>query len=444
MIKKWLYICFIMGVGFSMAGCGAQGAVKEPEGQRDPITIKVTSPPIGLGNVPGKGEVEAIDLLEEAAKRFSAQYDKEVVFDFNRFNYTDEKEQVLDKAGTEEAVDFFFAGSWNTSSWAEQGLLVPLDDIIDKELRGDISETIWRQNTYEGHVYVMPYQQLQNTLAVNRTMMEKAGLEKFIPEPDTIAHWSTEEFNTVLQGLDASFTDESTYAFMMYARNSQGDSHIMTLLQAMGGSLYDENGNFAVDTPEGIAALTWLCSLDEQGYVPENAENLEFIDSVNLFYNSQLAICAVNMTNLADCQVRGLDVFLVNFPALDGKGYATTTTNGFCVFDNGDKEKIQAAKDFIRYIYTDEELMKYTLGTLPVNQSVMNQYKGEIPMIKAYSENEENLTTIVRLDNLNWQGVRDVFYLNIQDLLKGTKSPAEVAAAIDASCNEALELGRAK
>ena len=53
--------------------------------------------------------------------------------------------------------------------------------------------------------------------------------------------------------------------------------------------------------------------------------------------------------------------------------------------------------------------MKYTLGTLPVNQSVMDKYEDEIWMLKAYSENSPNLTTVVRLDNLNWQGVRDVF-----------------------------------
>lgn len=440
-MKKRVLCAFLtFAIIFSVGGCKTEKSQSE---KLSPVTLNITTTPIGLGNIPGIGEAEAADLLEAAAERFSAQYEKcEVKFNFNRYNYIDEKEQLLDKVGTEEAADIFFAGSWNTSAWAEEGLLVPLDDMIDDKLRADINDTIWNQNTYEGHVYVMPYQQLQNTLAVNRAMMQAAGLDEFIPEQDSIAHWSTDEFNRVLEGLKASFTDDTTYAFMMYANNNQGDSHIMTLLQAMGGSLYDEDGNFSVNTPEGIAALTWLKSLDEKGYLPDDAENLQFIDSVNLFYNQQLAICMVNLANLWDCRNRDLDVFLVNSPSLDGRGYATTTTNGFCVFDNGDTDKIQVAKDFIRYIYTDEDLMKYTLGTLPVNQSVIDQYRDDIWMLDAYSKNAENLTTIVRLDNLNWQGVRDVFYLNIQDLLKGTKTPAEVAASIDETCNAALEKGR--
>ena len=440
MKKSLLCMFLIFAACFSMTGCSSgKPADERPES----ITLRIATPPIGLGSVPGVGEAEISEMMEVAAERFSAQYTAfDVNFEINRYNYTDEKEQLLDKIGTEDAADIFYAGSWNTSAWAEQGWLVPLDDIIDDGLRSDISETLWRQNSYKGHVYVLPYQQLHNTLAVNKKMMEEAGLEEFIPEQDTIAHWSTEDFNTVFAELKESITDETTYVFMMYALNDQGDSHIM--LQAMGGSLYDENGNFAINTPEGIAALTWLKSLDEQGYVPENAENIEFVDVINLFYNGQMAICMSNLTNLWDYRDRGMEVFPVNFPSLDGRGYVVATTNGFCVFDNGDTKKVQAAKDFVRYIYTDEELMKYTLGTLPVNQSVMDKYEDEIWMLKAYSENSPNLTTIVRLDNLNWQGVRDVFYLNIQDLLKGTKSPEEVAKAIDETCNAALEQGRPK
>ena len=102
-----------------------------------------------------------------------------------------------------------------------------------------------------------------------------------------------------------------------------------------------------------------------QGITPKGAENLELLDCVNLFNNGQLAICMGNLTNMWDSWNKGLDVFAANFPSIDGEGYCTSSTNGFCVFDNGDEARIEAAKDFVRFIYTDEELMKYTLGTLP-------------------------------------------------------------------------------
>lgn len=87
--------------------------------------------------------------------------------------------------------------------------------------------------------------------------------------------------------------------------------------------------------------------------------------------------------------------------------------------------------------------MKYTLGTLPVNNSIVERYGDEIWMLKTYGENTTNAVDNIR-SSLNWQGVRDVFYPNIRDLLMGTKSPEEAAAAIDERCNAALDEGRAE
>lgn len=439
MRKKNLLCALLAGtLCLSLAGCGARKPA-EPEH----VTLVVKTTPIGLGNIPGVGEAEVYDMFTAAAERFQAQYDRyDVEFAISRYDYLDEQTQLADKYGTEEAADLFFSGSWNVPLYVKRGWLVPLDDLVDEELRADIDESIWRQNSIDGHVYTMPFHQLQNTLMVNRTMMERAGLEAYIPQDDSVAHWSTEEFNRICRGLAESLTDENTFAFMMYAANNQGDSHIMTLLRSYGCPLYDEEGNFTVNTPEGIRALAWIKEMDEKGFTPKGAENLELLDCVNLFYNGQLAMCIGNLTNLWDARNKGVDVFTANFPDLSGSGYCTASSNGFCVFDNGDQAKIQAAKDFIRFLYTDEEVMKYTLGTLPVNQSIVERYGDEIWMLRAYGENTPNTVDNIR-SSLNWQGVRDMFYPNIRDLLMGTKTPEQVAEAIDERCNAALEQGRA-
>lgn len=438
MRKVRLFFALLVAVlCLSLAAC--QGQIP-PEPEKVMLTIK--TPPIGLGNIPGVGEAEAYDMLTAAAERFQAQYDGyDVEFAISRYDYLDEQAQLADKYGTEEAADIFFAGSWNVSLYVQRGWLVPLDDLIDEELRADIDESIWKQNSIDGQVYTMPFHQLQNTLMVNRAMMEAAGLEEYIPEGESVAHWSMEEFNRICQKLTESLTDENTFAFMMYAANNQGDSHIMTLLRSHGCPLYDENGNFTVNTPEGIQALAWIKEMDEKGITPKGAENLELLDCVNLFYNKQLAICVGNLTNLWDARNKGVDVFTVNFPDQSGAGYCVAGSNGLCVFDNGDETKVKVAKDFIRFLYTDEEVMKYTLGTLPVNNSIVERYGDGIWMLRAYGENTQNTVDNI-CGNLNWQGVRDVFYTNIRDLLIGTKSPEEVAAAIDESCNAALKQGR--
>lgn len=61
-------------------------------------------------------------------------------------------------------------------------------------------------------------------------------------------------------------------------------------------------------------------------------------------------------------------------------------------------------------------------------------------MKDAYAENEKTLVNFT--NNLpNWIGVRDVFYVQIQNLLTGQKTPEEVAADIDKECNAAVAEG---
>lgn len=417
---------------------GLVGCKKEEKVAKTHITLNIKTAPIGLGTISGLGEVEVYDLFAAASEKFKEQYDKyDVDFEIERYDYLDEQEQLVDKYGTDDAADIFYSGSWNVPDYVANGWLVPLDDLIDEDFRADIDENIWEQNSIDGKVYTLPYQQLQNTLLVNKAVMKDAGLLQYIPEDDTIAQWTLEEFDVILHTLKESITEDNHYVFLMYAANNQGDNHIMTLLRSQGGSLYDEDGRFAVNTPEGVRALEWIKSMDEQGIIPKGAENLELLDCVNLFNNGQLAISLGNLTNLWDAWNKGIDAFAVNFPSADGKGYCTSSTNGFCVFDNGDEDRIQAAKDFIRFIYTDEELMKYTLGTLPVNHSVIEKYGKDIRMIDAYGENIVNSVDNIR-NHRGWQDVRDVFYINIQNLLLGSRTPDEVAQDIDQSCNDAL------
>ncbi|MFQ8601234.1 MAG: ABC transporter substrate-binding protein [Oscillospiraceae bacterium] len=217
----------------------------------------------------------------------------------------------------------------------------------------------------------------------------------------------------------------------------------MTLLRAYGGDIFDENGNFAVNTPEGVRALEWLKSLNAQGITPKGAENLDLIANMELFYQGQMAICMGNQVNLNDCRnLYGLDVFLANFPSQDGDGYATGYLNGFTLFDNGNPEVIRVARDFIRFIYSDKDLLRYSLSSTPVLKSYVEEHKNEVWMMQEYSANSSNVVDFLH-NTPNWEGVRAAFYPNIQDLYRGTKTPDEVAAAIDESCNAAIAQGRA-
>ena len=64
------------------------------------------------------------------------------------------------------------------------------------------------------------------------------------------------------------------------------------------------------------------------------------------------------------------------FPSADGKPVLEYLVNGFCVFDNGDDAKAEAAKTFIKWLCDNEENVTRT-GAFPVLQSMGNLYPGD-------------------------------------------------------------------
>lgn len=435
---------------FNLAGCVAlcailAGCAKAPEQEPEPeqITVRIKCPPLTMAYDEEHADAEVYDLFEEAAEKYNAQNEgAEVDFIIEKFQYVDEKEQVIDKFDTDEAADILIGGSFNLPTYILEGRLAYWDEVIDEELREDIDDNIWKQCMVDGKTYLMPYFQLQNNLMVNEDLMRAAGLEAYIPEEGTIAQWSTEEFNTILEALKSSMTEPNMFPMFAYAANNQGDLHTMTLLRAYGCGIYDEKGDFDVSAPEGIQALEWLKTLNEKEITPKGAENLEFMDNMELFYHGQMAICIGNQVNLNDARnLHNLNVFLANFPSQDGKGYATSYLNGFTLFDNGDPKVLKAARDYIRFIYSDKDLLRYSLSSTPVLNSYVEEHKDEVWMMEAYNNNSESIVDFLN-NTPNWEGVRSVFYPHIQELYRGEKTPQEVAAAIDLSCNEEIAKGR--
>ena len=203
----------------------------------------------------------------------------------------------------------------------------------------------------------------------------------------------------------------------------------------------------------GVLAVTALMGLSACGSKTEDGDKAESIKVGFICLHDENSTYDKNFIDAAKaaCKNAGLseDQYIIKTNIPEGQecyNAAAELVDAGCnvVFADSfghEDFMIQAAKDFIRFIYTDEDLMRYTLGTLPVNNSITQQYQDEIWMLRAYGANTPNTVDNIR-NNLGWQGVRDVFYRNIHDLLLGSKSPAEVAAAIDQSCNAALEQGR--
>jgi multiple sugar transport system substrate-binding protein len=254
-----------------------------------------------------------------------------------------------------------------------------------------------------------------------------------------IQNWTIDEWTEIFDTL-AEKLPTGSYPMAMYGKNNQGDTHIMSLIRSFGSTIFDENGNFNFETEEAIEALTWIQDGVDKGWYPPHPENLEITDMQELFCNNQLVFYLYNIAN------RGLiddldDYGFVNFPG----DIATSFITGFEVFDNGNDAKVQAAKDFLKYIYETDEWLELSAGNIPVSKKVAAQYGDQIEMLNEFMENNSHVIDFMN-NSPNWQGnetsVRSVFWPNIHDLLMKDITPEECAKNLDTACNEALEIGR--
>ena len=85
--------------------------------------------------------------------------------------------------------------------------------------------------------------------------------------------------------------------------------------------------------------------------------------------------------------------------------------------------------------------MKYTLGTLPVNRSVIARYKDEIRMLQAYGENTPVRWTMFT-NQPGWQGVegrRSIKHTG--ESAPGDEDACRGGGGYRWSCNNALKIG---
>ncbi|MCM1064015.1 MAG: extracellular solute-binding protein [Eubacterium sp.] len=417
--------------GGLLAGCGGK--------EKENITLIIKVPNLVMNSVSRPEILDSGVFLQQAGEAFAAQYEEaDVTFRVETFEYVDEVAAITGSFDTEDATDILYEGYFNMASYLHTGRVVPMDDIISDGLRDDIDNASWAMSMTDGRTYMMPFLSMQNILIYNKELFRDCGLEKYMTDAVIIQNWTLEEWTDILDTLADDLPDR-IYPMMMYGKNNQGDTHIMSFIRAYGSEIFGEDGHFDFEGEAAVKALEWIQSGVDKGWYPPHPENLEISDCNELFSNGQLAIHIFNNANFMlydNMENYGY----VNFPG----NVATSFVTGFEVFDNGDEARVQAAKDFIRFIYENDEWLELSAGNIPVSGKVSEKYQDQIIMLNEFTRNAENVVDFMN-NSPNWQGnetsVRSVFWPNIHELLSKSITPQECAKRLDETCNAALDTG---
>lgn len=301
---------------------------------------------------------DANAVLEAQVLEWAAANDVEVNIDFSTFNDRGPKYVAAVQSGEMPDVgeiDF-------SAPLRFRNQLVDVSDVVADvtEINGAVIENVDPIVSADGVYYAVPRYALTSTMFIRSDIMEAAGLE-----PPTT--W--EEFEAFVKAINDP--ENNVYGLGQTLNRSQdGTQFLNTLLWSYGGGLFDEMGapnavsdanveamNYAVSmindwgvTPPDV--MTWRDSTNNENYLAGNIAVT--FNGASLYY-----AMVTNETTLEDGTVLMDNTLVLPWPEGPAGRVTTSIPYSWGVFDNGDPEKIELAKDLIRYLEQPEQFDAY-------------------------------------------------------------------------------------
>jgi len=226
---------------------------------------------------------------------------------------------------------------------AAHGSIVPLDDLVaDLGLsESDFAADVWQAGIYQDRRYGVPLDMHPLGMYVNTKVLKDAGLDPEDPPKDRAS------YEAALKKLKSKGIQGSWASPFLFT----GGLQFQSLLWQFGGELVNVDGSRASWNEEpGVEALSWMKSLIDNGYSPENigqdADNIAFKNGESAFmWNGAWGIGDYGATE-------GFEWSLTQLPQIGTEKAAWSGSHNLVVPRNNkpDADRMQAAKVFIDFV----------------------------------------------------------------------------------------------
>jgi multiple sugar transport system substrate-binding protein len=369
------------------------------------------------------------------------KYEKEIIKAFNQknpnikvnlemLNFNDGPQKVNVAIASKSTPDVIYDYPGRILDYGKQGILAKLNDMVDKKFKADVPDAIWKQSMVGNDVYMYPVNTTPFLMAVNKTMFEKAGALDLLPLNRPDRNWTPEEYTKALRAIKEKVP--GVYPAAFYCKNTGGDQGTRAYLANLYGSRFinDDMTKVMINDEAGAKALQWVVDAIKEGLIAPGAESMTSNDNLDLFMQGKAATTIIYSSVLKkiyqDKKLVKFEEAFVLFPAPEGfKPKLEPYVGGICVFNNGDKTKIAAAKKLVDFIVNDPEWQSKNLratGGFSVRNSVKGLYT-DPEMSYVESAKKYIADTVTRADG--FIEMRTVWFPELQRAIMGKATPKE-------------------
>ena len=289
-------------------------------------------------------------------------------------NGPDEIQALLEAEGG-ELPNVLLDEPGRISAYAKAGMLEDLGDLLTDDVAADMVSEGILSACRNGDSYVMyPLSGSNYVMAFNRYMIEGSGAIELMNREGACT-WTTEAFEQVLERLNASGFNSG----MLYCSGIAGDYATRSFITNLyDGSLMNEDMTaYTMDSEANRQALNKIKEWMEKGWIL-NGSGSSGADAVASFVEGENSYCLLwslpqAISNAEALAENGVEVVVMPYPSADGVPSLEYMLNGFCIFENGDEDKLQASRYLVDFLCNDEEVAKENVvrsGAFPVRASM--------------------------------------------------------------------------
>lgn len=333
-------VAFVGIAAVALAGC-QQGSANNSGGDGDVVTLQFQS----LSDQPATQAA-----ISEIVDAWNAEHD-DVQVKIIQAGWDGTYDKLITQFSGGTAPDIIHFEASSIVSFAADGYLADLTDLIDPELKSDISDGIWESVTHDGQIVAYP-STLQSYMAfANADLLAEAGVE--VPTGDTMT-WDQ------LQEIARATTTADHYG-LGWGLGSP-TATMMSLSMGFDGGYFDGEGD-DVTIEVGDDELAVPERIHEMAYTDRSIDPTSLTQSgsdvLPSFYGGKVALTvqgSFQATNIAADAPEGLN--WVALPPLEGSAGAIQAANPQTYSVNIDSEHVEESAEFLNFFMDGENLAK--------------------------------------------------------------------------------------
>ena len=261
-----------------------------------------------------------------------------------------------------KAPDIVYDAPGRIIIWAERGLLEPLDDVLATEKPYITTGLLSVSAGKDRRTYMYPMHEGAFSMAFNKEMLEDMGLIDLLPYNRRDRSWSLDEYEKLLTAIKGKLSGEQTPG-VFYYKTQGGDQGTRAFLMNLYGNVSLLNGDYSKYTFNSVNAVKnveWTVNAMKKGLLLDGADKTSN-DAIGMFVESKAAHTILYSPQLNKMyngkrNYKGKDFtpIFMPFPNNSGAPSLEFLAGGACIFNNGNAEKIKAAKRFLHFAATDK------------------------------------------------------------------------------------------